>query len=128
MNFLKKTNKDEIIYKAGYEDAERKLIPEWKQKLADLENEKDEIIDSLKLELVQMGIQLKNWKAEHEQVQKDKIEIRKEKSLIKREYYKINKFKDEIQESLALKLNEDAEKVQDVLSLLQDHNFDQIEG
>lgn len=125
---LFKKDQDDILYKLGYSDAERKVISEWKQKCADIENEKDEIIEQKEFEIKTLQIQLKNWKADYDQVQQDKILIRKEKSEIKKQYYKINKFKDEIQDMLSIKLNEDAGKVQEILSLLNEHEFKQIEN
>ncbi|MFX1587612.1 MAG: hypothetical protein ACFFC1_05620 [Promethearchaeota archaeon] len=128
MNFLKKTNKEEALYKSGYDDAERKLILIWRQKLSDLENEKDEEIEALKFEITRLEIQLKNWRTEHKQGQEDKIMIRQEKSLIKREHYKISKFKEEVMERLSVRLNEDTEEIRDIMTFLDNQKFEQIEN
>lgn len=125
MNLFKKNN-DDVLYKAGYADAERKLILEWRQKLIEIENEKDEIIEVKELEIASLNIQLKNWKDDYKKTQEDKIYVRKEKSSIRREWNKINKFKEEIKDKLQAQLNENAGKFQEVLSLLGD--YEQIEN
>lgn len=128
MNLLKRNNREEIMFKAGEAEAEKKLIPIWRQKLSDLENEKDEEIEALKFEITRLEIQLKSWQEEHKQGSEDKVMIRKEKSLIKREYYKINKFKEEVMERLSVRLNEDTEEIRDIMTFLDNQKFEQIES
>jgi hypothetical protein len=115
-------------YQSGLSDAERKIIPVWKQILADLENEKDEIIEAKNLEIMNLQIQLDSWKSEHEKAQKTEIKNKKEKSLIRREWNKIDRFKEEVKNRLSAKLNEDAEKVQDLFILLGEKEYEPEEN
>lgn len=127
MNFLKKSNKDEIIYKAGLADAERKLIPIWKQKLADLENEKDEIIEAKDFEIARLGIQIKNWKADYDKAMDRETAIRKRESLVKRDENRIKRFKEELREELTIVMSKNQEKFQSVLKLIGE-NSNEIEN
>lgn len=124
---LFKKNNDDALYKAGFSDAEKIIIPEWKQKLSDLENEKDEIIASRELEIKNLQIRLENWKITHEKDLENEKRLRKEWSSIKIEWNKINRFKEELQNELSIKLNEDAGKVQSIFQLLGEYTFQQVE-
>lgn len=126
MKFLKKKNQDEIIFKDGMAEAERRLIPIWKQKLDALRNEKDEEIEGLTFEITRLQIQLKNQEETYKESIERETNVRQRESMVKRDENKIKRFKEDVREEIMNVMAKNQEKFQTVLRMLGEN--EKIEG
>lgn len=116
--FKKDESISDVAYRKGEKDTEDRLRKEFEQVKQDIINSYEEKLNEKNIEIMLLDTQLKTWKEEHEKMLNIKKEIKVDKSNIKQEQYRIDKFKDEIQKEILFIMADNTEKYQGLLNLI----------
>lgn len=115
---------DKAYYK-GKEETEIKLKAEFDQLKEEILNNHAEEINKKDMEIMTLETQLKNWKADYLLSQAKQKEAKSMMAENKRERYRIDKFKEEMERKIKELQNEEMSKYQDLLEMI---GVKQIEG
>jgi len=123
--FKKDENISDAAYRKGKEETGIKLKAEFDELKEEILNSHAEEINKKDMEIMTLDTQLKNWKADYLLSQQKLKEAKAIKAENKRERYRIDKFKEEMERKIKELQIEEASKYQDLLEMI---GVKQLEG
>ena len=110
--FKKDENISDAAYRKGKEETEIKLKAEFDELKEEILNNHAEEINKKDMEIMTLETQLKNWKADHLLGQQKMKEAKSIMAENKRERYRIDKFKEEMEREIKELQKEEMSKYQ----------------